>query len=91
MCTPWVAAEETAEGEPCSFQSTVNLDRIYTVVAATRIMPTYSMSTARQTQPWGNGELVEADQFCEHPGHAAASTFRSYNSTFKEGVLDEFN
>lgn len=83
MGAPWVAAEQTAEGEPCSFQGTVDFDRLDAVVAARGIMSTHTMPTTRQTEPWGNGQLVKADQFCEHPGHAAASTLNPQNTTYK--------
>ena len=63
MRSPWVAAEEAAEGQPRAFQSSVHSNRLDPVVAARRIVPADSMPPARQPQPWGNGQLVEADQF----------------------------
>lgn len=49
MRAPWVAAEQAAYREPCSFQSTVDFDCLDAVVAARGIMPAYAMPTTRQT------------------------------------------
>lgn len=69
MGAPRVAAEQAAERKPGAFQRAVDFDRLDAVVAACRIVAADAMTAARQPQPWGNGELVEADQLGEEPGH----------------------
>jgi len=65
-----VATEEAAEGEPRAFDGSVDFDGLDAVVAACGIMAADAVAAACQPQPWGNGELVKADQFGEEPGHA---------------------
>ena len=36
-----------------------------------------ALAAACQSQPWGNGELVKADQFGEEPGHAGVLNFKN--------------
>ena len=38
-----------------------------------------ALAAACQSQPWGNGELVKADQFGEEPGHAGVLNFKKLN------------
>lgn len=70
MCAPWVAAEEAAEGEPGAFEGAVDFDGLDAVVAASGVVAADAMAAACQPQPRGDGELVEADQLGEEPGHA---------------------
>lgn len=54
----------------------MDFDRFDAVVAACWIVAADAMTAARQPQPWGNGELVKADQLGEEPGHAAVLNFK---------------
>ena len=72
MGAPGVTAEQAAEGEPGAFQGTVDLDGLDAVVAASGIVAADAVAAACHPEPRGNGELVEADQLGEEPGHAGA-------------------
>ncbi len=75
MGAPRVAAEEAAKYEPCASESAVDSDGLDAVVAACRIVAADAMTSACQPQPWRDRQLIETDQFCEKPGHAADSKF----------------
>lgn len=70
MRPPWVAAEQSPHRQPRAFESAVHPDRLDPVVAASRIMPANPVPPTRHSQPRRNRKLVEADQFCEQPGHS---------------------
>lgn len=84
MRPPGVAAQQPPERQPRAFERPVHPDRLDPVVAACRVMPANPVPAARHPQPRRDGELVEADQLGEQPGHAEPSTFNPQDSTSKE-------
>lgn len=82
MRAPWVTAQQTSQGQPCTFDRAVNFQRLDTVVAACGIVSAYAVSTAQKPQPRRYAELIEADEQDEDFGHDVAKA-KSQNTIFK--------
>lgn len=54
----------------------MDLDRLNSVMAARRIVPTNPVPATHESQPRRDRELIETNDFCENPRHARDPNFQ---------------
>jgi hypothetical protein len=69
MRSPRMAAQQSSQGQPQTFDRPMNFQRLDSVVAARRVMPTHPVSASHKPQPRRYAELIEADKKDEELGH----------------------
>ncbi len=69
MGAPRVTAQETAQGEPRTFDRAVNFQSLDAIMAASGIVPAHSVAARHETQPRRDAELIETDEQDEQFGH----------------------
>ena len=68
MRAPWVTAQQPPKGQPRAFDRSVHLQRLYTVMAARRIVTAQAVSPTHKSQPRRDSELIESDEKDEDLG-----------------------